>query len=69
MVGQPTPISCHEALTDLPKAVHFSRKLPYLSLGKLTQDVYLTLLLAIPLPPFSSLILPPTEWATPPAKP
>lgn len=54
-VNQPTPISYHEALTDLPKAVHFSRKLLYLSLGNLTKDVYLILLLSHPLP---SILLP-----------
>lgn len=70
MVNQPTPISYHEALTDLPKVVHSARKLPYLSLGKLTQDVYLSLFLAHPLP---SILLPDsssnTEWANLPAKP
>lgn len=69
-VNQPTPISYHEALTDLSKAVHFSRKLLYLYLGNLTNYVYLTLLLAHPLP---SILLPDSssnwEQATLHAKP
>lgn len=70
MVNHSTPISYHEALTDLPKVVLFSRKLPYVPLGKLTQDVFLSLLLAhslasIPLPDSSSN----RGWATLSAKP
>lgn len=60
-VSQPTPISYHEALVDLPKVVHFSRKLLYLSLGHVTQDAVSLFCLPILFPPFTSLLPPPAD--------